>query len=147
MKIHNIIATLILATASAIAGPGEGHGHDHAPAKSHAETKIPATLPELWAAIQKEQTALVSALEKKDGTAGHNIAETLIAYANALPGKAEGLDDATLKRITGQAKNLARVYGDIHHAAEDAAFDKASKDAAKAASVLKLLEPQLPLKN
>jgi hypothetical protein len=145
MKIHHLLATLILAAAPAIAGPGEGHGHGQA--KSHAEVQIPATLPELWAGIQKEQAALVSALEKKDGMAGHNIAETLIAYANALPTKAEGLDAAKLERITGQTKNLARVYGDIHHAAEDAAFDKALKDAAKAASVLKLLEPQLPLGN
>lgn len=145
MKTTPILTALLFAVSPAIAGPGEGPGHGHEQEKVHAEVQIPGSLPDLWAGIQSQQTALVAALEKKDGIAGHNIAETLIAYSNALPGKVEGLDASKLARITGQTKNLARVYGDIHHAAEDASFDKALKDAAKAASVLKLLEPQLPL--
>jgi Ser/Thr protein kinase RdoA (MazF antagonist) len=142
-KLTHILAILTLALSPAFAGAGDGHGHS----KTHGDVAIPATLDELWAAIQNEQAALVAALEKKDGTGGHNIAETLMAYSNALPGKLEGLDEAKLQRITGQTKNLGKVYGDIHHATEDAAFDKSLKDAAKAAAVLKLLEAQLPLKN
>lgn len=141
-KISQIIVILLVTSLAAFAGSGHSHG-----TKSHGDVKIPATLPELWTAIQTEQAALVAALEKKDGTGGHNIAETLMAYSNALPGKVEGVDEAKMQRITGQTKNLAKVYGDIHHAAEDAAFEKALKDAAKAASVLKLLEGQLPLKS
>ena len=144
-KLTHILAILTLALSPAFAGAGGGHGH--ADAKTHGDVAIPATLDELWAAIQKEQAALVAALEKKDGTGGHNIAETLMAYSNALPSKVEGLDEAKMQRITGQTKNLSKVYGDIHHAAEDAAFDKSLKDAAKAAAVLKLLAEQLPLKS
>jgi hypothetical protein len=144
-----LLAILLLATTHAFAGAEDGHGHSHGDShgKTHSEVKIPATLTELWAAIQTEQAALIAALEKKDGNAGHNIAETLIAYSNALPGKVEGLDETKLQRITGQTKNLTKVYGDIHHAAEDSGFEKALKDAAKAASVLKLLAAQLPLKS
>jgi hypothetical protein len=143
-KLTQILAILALAVSPALAGAGDGHGHSHG--STHSDVKIPATLNELWAGIQTEQAALVAALEKKDGTAGHNIAETLMAYTKALPAKVQGLDEAKMQRITGQTKNLAKVYGDVHHAAEDAAFEKALKDAAKAASVLKLLEAQLPLK-
>jgi hypothetical protein len=143
--ILTVLILTMLTSLTAVAGPGDGHGHSHG--HTHDEVTIPATLDDLWAAIQTEQSALVVALEKKDGVGSHTIADKLIAYAGALPGKVEGLDEAKMQRITGQSKNLSKVYDDIHHAAEDAAFEKALKDAAKAGSVLKLLAPQLPLKS
>jgi hypothetical protein len=147
MKTHCIIAASILLASAAFASPGGGHSHDHGPAGQHTEVKIPATLPELWGAIQAGQAALVAALEKRDGGAAHAAAETMGAYANALPEKTAGLDEAKRKRVAGQAKNLARVYGEIHHAADDGAFDKALKEAARAAAVLKLIEPQVAPKS
>jgi len=139
-KLANLLTMLLVVSLSAFAGEGHSHGEEH------AEVAIPAALDELWAAIQTEQSALVAALEKKDSEGSHKSADALLAYANALPGKVEGLDEAKRQRIAGQAKNLAKVYDDIHHAAEDSAFEKGLKDSAKASAVLKLLAPQLPLK-
>jgi hypothetical protein len=141
MKVHHLIATLLVATLPALAEEGHGHGHGH----GQAEVAIPATLPELWADIEKDQSTLVSALEKKDAATVHTATQSLVAYVNALPSKCTGLDQSKLARIIGQTKNLARVYGDVHHAADDGAFDKALVESGKAAAILKLLKPQLPL--
>lgn len=137
----SILAILFLAAAPAFAQDNRDHG-------SHANTQvavqIPATLETLWAAIQTEHAVLLKAVESKADRAVHESETKLQSYVKALPEKVTDLEETKRKRIEGQARNLATVYDSIHHSADEGAFDKASKAAAKATAVLKLLEAQLP---
>jgi len=128
-----------------LADPGDGHGHAHS--HGHAEQKeiqIPETREDLWTAIQTEHAALLKAVESKADAAVHESEAKLQAYMKALPEKAADLEEATRKRIEGQARNLARAYDAVHHAADDKAWDKAASEMKKADGGMKLLTAQMP---
>lgn len=131
----------------ALAAPDNGHGHAHGHAHSHTGTKtvtVPESRQDLWTAIQTEHDALLKAVENKADGAVHESEANLQAYMKALPEKITDLDDAARKRIEGQARNLARAYGAIHHAADDKAWDKAAAEMKKAEGGMKLLTAQMP---
>ncbi len=138
------LATLLLTTVAALAGPGEGHRHDHGHTHAKVEIQIPETRADLWTAIQTEHAALQKAVESKADAAVHESEAKLQAYLKALPEKAADFEESTRKRIEGQARNLARTYGSIHHAADDKAWDKATSEIKKADGAMTLLTAQMP---
>lgn len=121
---------------SAHAGPG--HDHDHAQMGA-ADVAIPETRAALWEAIQTEHAALAQAIREQNGEAAHTAQAKLHAYLKALPGKLDGLDESAARRIEGQARNLARAYEAVHHAADDKAWDKAAAEMNKASLGLKIM--------
>jgi len=148
MKIHTILATLLFTPALLMAEPGHDHSHDdHGHDHGHGhevKVEIPATLRALWQGIESQHASLSTAVEKKDAAAAHTAEETLQAYLAAVPEKTADLDDAKKQRIDGQAKNLARAYDNVHHAADEADWSKSEKEMKKAAGVMKLLASQMP---
>ncbi len=139
-----ILVTLSLSLlVTANAGPNHAHDHGH----SHAgdkEIKIPETREDLWKEIQTEHASLLKAVESKDDGAVHHAEEKLQAYLKALPEKIADLEEGLRKRIEGQARNLARAYDAVHHAADDKAWDKATAEMKKAEGGMKLLAAQMP---
>ena len=149
MKKSALIAAILITQSlnsliSAYAAPDHAHDDNHG--HSHAESKevtIPDTLVELWQVIQSEHAALLAAVEKTADGAVHEAEGKLQGYLKALPGKITSLDESSRKRIEGQARNLARAYDAVHHAADDKAWDKATAEMKKAEGGMKLLNAQL----
>lgn len=146
----NIIATLtagvlaVFAPVAAVAHGGENHDHDHEHMhEGSGNVSIPETLEELWKAIQEAHGKLAEAVSEKSDEKSHEPEEALQAYLKALPEKIADFEETRRKRIEGQAKNLARAYDAIHHAAHDGQWEKASSEITKADGVLKLLSALL----
>lgn len=147
IKSSIIAAILVVSSLSLLvtANAGPNHAHDHG--HSHAgdkEIKIPETREDLWKEIQAEHASLLKAVESKDDGAVHHAEEKLQAYLKALPEKIADLEEGVRKRIEGQARNLARAYDAVHHAADDKAWDKATAEMKKAEGGMKLLAAQMP---
>ena len=131
---------LLLAVAlTCFVRAGEDHDHGH----SHAEIKVPATLPEVRAEIAAQQLKLAETLAARDATAAHATTDVLAACVRAIPGKTEGLDEATLQRVTGMANNAAKAWGQVAHDADHGNFEKAQREAGKAEASYRLLEARL----
>jgi hypothetical protein len=118
---------------------GEDHDHGH----SHANIEVPATLPEVRAEIAAQQQKLTETLAARDAAAAHAATDVLAACVRALPGKTEGLDEATLQRVTGMANNAAKAWGQAAHDADHGDYEKAQREAAKAEASYRLLEARL----
>jgi len=143
ISISALLAIAVLTpTLRAEENHGQNHGHKHT--EETVKVSLPETLEDLWSAIKLEHAVLLAAVEKKDDHATHDAEEKLQVYLKALPEKIISLAPTAQKRIEGQAKNLARVYDSIHHAADDLAWEKASADLKKAEGALTLLAAQLP---
>ena len=134
------LLTLLLSFAmSSLAPAGDNHDHGH----SHAEIKVPATLPELRAEIATQQERLAGAIAARDAAAAHAATDVLAACVRAIPGKLAAPDETTLQRVTGMANNAAKAWAAAAHAAEDGDFEKAAREAAKADAAYRLLEARL----
>jgi hypothetical protein len=136
---HYLTFLLLLASVIALRA-GDAHDHGH----SHAHITVPATLPEVRAEIAAEQKKLSEALAARDAAAVHGTTDVLAACVRAIPGMTTGLDAATLQRITGMANNAAKAWGEAAHEAVHGDYDKAGREAAKAAAAYRLLEARLP---
>lgn len=121
---------------------GENHDHDHG--HSHAEIQVPATLPEVRAGIAEQQKKLTETLGAKDATSAHATTDVLAAYVRAIPGMVTGLDETARQRIEGMANNAAKAWGQTAHDADHGDYEKAGREAAKAAAAYQLLEARLP---
>jgi hypothetical protein len=132
---HTILLLLTLGLGC-FARAGDDHDHGH----SHADIKVPATLPEVRAAMAEQQKKLAA----KDAKAAHATTDVLTAYVRAIPGKTQNLDEATLLRVTGMANNAAKAWGQAAHDAEHGDYEKAQREAAKAEASFRLLEARLP---
>jgi hypothetical protein len=104
---------------------------------------LTATLPEVRAEIAAQQLKLAETLAARDATAAHAATDVLAACARAIPGKTEGLDEATLQRVTGMANNAAKAWGQVAHDADHGNFEKAQREAGKAEASYRLLEARL----
>ena len=135
------LLTILLVLGFAVTLPaGEGHDHGH----SHADIKVPATLPEVRAGIAEQQMKLTETLGAKDATAAHATTDVLAAYVRAVPGMVTGSDETARQRIEGMANNAAKAWGQTAHDADHGDYEKATREAAKAAAAYKLLEARLP---
>lgn len=135
------LLTILLVLGFAVKVPaGEGHDHGH----SHADIKVPATLPEVRAGIAAGQEKLAELLGAKDAKSAHATTDVLAAYVRAIPGMVTGGDDTARQRIEGMANNAAKAWGQAAHDADHGDYDKASREAAKAAAAYQLLESRLP---
>jgi hypothetical protein len=148
MKKSAIIAIILITQSlnplvTANAGPDHSHDHGHSHV-GNQEIMIPETREDLWQAIQKEHASLLDAVKANDDGAVHHAEEKLQAYLKALPEMIADLDEGVRKRIEGQARNLTRAYGAVHHASDDQAFDKATAEMKKAEGGMKLLAAQMP---
>jgi hypothetical protein len=136
---HTILLLLTLGLACFVRA-GDDHDHGH----SHAEIKVPATLAEVRTEIAAQQQKLTETLAARDATAAHAATDVLAACVRAIPGKTQNLDEATLQRVTGMANNAAKAWGQAAHEAEHGDYEKAQREAAKAAASYRLLEARLP---
>jgi hypothetical protein len=132
------ILTLLASSAVLLAGESAEHGH------SHEHIVVPATLPEVRAAITAKQAELSAALGAKDPAAAHAATDALAAFVKAVPTMTEGLDETAKQRVTGMANNAARAWNEAAHEAEHGDYDKAQREVAKADAAYQLLEARLP---
>ncbi len=92
-----LTATPILAQDKTPAPVTGGGGHSHF-------TKIPATVPEIWKEIHKQQAELISTVAKKDLGEAHDHAFAIRDLVKALPAKVtaefKAKADAGAKEIT-----------------------------------------------
>lgn len=151
MKSKSILCAAVLGTAVSLApwnqvraGEGHDHGHSHGADHGSGTIQVPESLPELWAAIRDQNEALQKAVDSQHAGQAHEAEQKLQVYLGALPQSASGLSESTLKRVKGQAKNLSRVFAEVHHDADDGNWKKAGAEMKKASGGLKLLEAQLP---
>jgi hypothetical protein len=135
----HILTLLALLTFSAALLAGESAEHGH----SHENIVIPATLPEVRAAITAKQAELSAALGAKDAAAAHAATDALAAFVKAVPTMTEGLDETAKQRVTGMANNAAHAWSEVAHEAEHGDYDKAQREAAKADAAYRLLEARL----
>jgi len=135
----HILTLLALLTFSAALLAGESAEHGH----SHENIVIPATLPEVRAAITAKQAELSTALGAKDAAAAHAATDALAAFVKAVPAMADGLDETAKQRVTGMANNAAHAWSEVAHEAEHGDYDKAQREAAKADAAYRLLEARL----
>ena len=136
---HTILLLLTLGLACFVRA-GDDHDHGH----SHAEIKVPATLAGVRAEIAAQQQKLTETLAARDATAAHAATDVLAACVRAIPGKTQNLDEATLQRVNGMANNAAKAWGQAAHEAEHGDYEKAQREAVKAAASYRLLEARLP---
>lgn len=135
---HILTLIALLASAAAlVAGEAAEHGH------SHEHIAVPATLPELRAAIAAKQAELSTALGAKDAAAAHAATDALAAFVKAMPAMTEGLDETAKQRVTGMANNAARAWNEAAHEAEHGDYDKAGREIAKADAAYRLLGARL----
>lgn len=118
--------------------------HDHAHEESSENFTIPATLPELGAAIQSGHHTLMEAVAARNGEAVHHTESDMQACLKALPDLIINLPEGSRIRIAGQAKNLSRAYDNVHHAADDESWENAAAEMKKADGGLQLLMALLP---
>jgi hypothetical protein len=148
MKKTTLITTILVTSALSFfltpthAGPNHDHTHGNSSA-GKIEIKIADTREELWTAIQSEHASLLEAVKANDDGAVHHAEEKLQVFLKALPDKIADLEEGVRKRIEGQARNLARAYDAVHHAADDQAWDKATAEMKKAEGGMKLLAAQM----
>jgi hypothetical protein len=135
------LLVFILLTAS-IAAPRAGENHDHG--HSHEHITVPATLPEVRAEIAAGQKRLSDALAVRDAAAAHAATDVLAACVRAVPGMVTDLDETARQRVTGMANNAAKAWGGAAHEADHGDYEKAAREAAKAAAAYRLLEARLP---
>ena len=135
----HLLTILLFLGLTASLPAGEGHDHGH----SHADIKVPATLPEVRTGIAAEQKKLTEFLGAKDAKAAHATTDVLAAYVRAIPGMVTGSDDTVRQRIEGMANNAAKAWGQTAHDADHGDYEKATREAAKAAAAYKLLEARL----
>ncbi len=137
MKHILTLLALLASSAALVAGEATDHGH------SHEQIVVPATLPELRAAIAAKQSELSAALGAKDAAAAHAVTDALNAFVKAVPAMADGLDETAKERVTGMANNAARAWSETAHEAEHGDYEKAAREAAKAGAAYRLLEIRL----
>jgi hypothetical protein len=137
MKITTILFTTIFGLTFSL-GASEEHGH------GHENIVIPESLPELRAEITTQQKKLTDALVARDASAAHAATDVLSVLVQAIPGKTQGLDEATRQRVTGMANNAAKAWGNTAHEAEHGDYEKAGREVAKAEASYRLLEARLP---
>jgi hypothetical protein len=137
MKHIFTLLTLLASSAALLAGESAEHGH------SHEHIVVPATLPEVRAAIAAKQSELSAALGAKDAAAAHTATDALAAFVKAVPAMADGLDETAKQRVAGMANNAARAWSEAAHEAEHGDYEKAAREAAKAEAAYRLLEARL----
>jgi hypothetical protein len=137
MKHIFTLLTLLASSAALLAGESAEHSH------SHEHIVVPATLPEVRAAIAAKQSELSAALGAKDAAAAHAATDALAAFIKAVPAMAEGLDETAKQRVAGMANNAARAWSEAAHEAEHGDYEKAAREAAKAEAAYRLLEARL----
>lgn len=141
-KTPALLATIATLALAPLGFAGENHDHSHSH-DSKIEVAIPEKLSDLWKSIEVEHGKLSAAIEKKDIPAAHDAEQHLQAFLMAIPAKTAALEESARTRIDGQAKNLARAYGSVHHASDDKAWDKATSTLKKAEGSMKLLAAQI----
>jgi hypothetical protein len=151
-KLKRALTAVALLSAAlsitALGGPGhdhgQGHSHGHSAAHNHGHAHardivIPETLSGVVAAVNEWHAKLSEAITAKNDHDAHDAEETLQALLKAVPGKAGSLPDEARKRTSGQARNLARAYVAVHHAADSADWTSAESAMKRATATLELL--------
>lgn len=116
MTIMTLIAagvSALIATASPLsaqtgtteqpAAAEDSSGHSHF-------TKIPATMPEIWTAIHKQEAKLAAVVRQKDLGEAHDHAFAIRDLVKALPGKVSAEHKAKTEEA---AKGIAKLAADI----------------------------------
>lgn len=98
-----ITATSLQAQNKTPAPATGGGGHSHF-------TKIPATLPEIWKAIHKQQADLVKTVAKKDLDEAHDHAFAIRDLVKALPARVSAENKSEAE---AGAKEITKLAADI----------------------------------
>ena len=108
--------------------------------KSGHAVKVPDTAEGIVAEIHKHHGEVAGTIKAKQLKAVHDHSEAITALAKALPAKV-ATDKKT--RVEGTAKNIVKIAGDLHHAADDGDQAKSEAQLKKLDAVLAQLDTQL----
>ncbi len=111
----------------------DGSGHSHF-------TKIPATLPDIWIAIHKQEVELAATVEQKDLGEAHDHAFAIRDLVKALPGKVDADNKAKAEQA---AKEIAKIAADIDKTAAAKAQKATEANVKKLKTAVAALETQL----
>jgi hypothetical protein len=114
----------------------EGGGHSHF-------TKIPATVDEIWKAIQKQQSKLAEVVAQKDLGEAHDHAFAIRDLVKALPAKVPA-DDKT--KAEASAKEITKIASDIDKSAAAKAQKATEANVKKMDEAIAKLKTDLKLK-
>ena len=126
-------ATPILAQDKTPAPATGGGGHSHF-------TKIPATVPEIWKAIHKQQADLVSTVAKKDLGEAHDHAFAIRDLVKALPARVSVENKATAE---AGAKEIAKLAADIDKSGAAGAQKATEANVKKMGEAVRALQTKL----
>jgi hypothetical protein len=146
MKKMTLIAVSVSALIAATANPLLAQdGKDKPPGKTaeggHSHfTKIPATVPEIWAEIHKQQVKLAATVEKKDLGEAHDHAFAIRDLVKALPEKIAAENKA---KAEAGAKEIAKIASDIDKTAAGRAQKATEANVKKLSAAITALEAKL----
>jgi hypothetical protein len=113
------------------------NGHSGEPAISGAVMSSHDGMTALYGHLQE----ISSALEAGNVEGVHNHAEEIEASVKDLD-KDTSLTEAKKKRVQGYVKNVRKLAGKVHHAADEKKMDLAKKEFAKLQAQVDLLDKQ-----
>ena len=128
-----LAATPLLAQDKTPAPAPSGGGHSHF-------TKIPATVPEIWKIIQKQQVELVSTVAKKDLGEAHDHAFAIRDLVKALPAKVAAEHKA---KAEAGAKEITRLAAAIDKSGAAGAQKATEANAKKMGEAIVALQTKL----
>ena len=133
------ILTILCAAVTALAAPAFATEKSD---EAKSDVKIPETLDALWTEIDAKHNALTAAVTAKDAKQVYERAEAVETLVNALPSKSADLPSDKLKRVQGQAKNIARVLDSLHEAATAGKHAEAEQKLKQVDSAMQILKEQ-----
>ena len=120
-------------TTKPLAAAEDSSGHSHF-------TKIPATVPEIWTAIHKQEVKLAAVVAQKDLGEAHDHAFAIRDLVKALPGKVAAEHKAKTEEA---AKEIAKLAADIDKTAAAKAQKATEANVKKLKIAVTDLEAQL----
>ena len=144
MKNTKLVAMRLLACLALTATPMVAQDKTPAPAPGgggHSHfTKIPATVPEIWKEIHKQQAELVSTVKKKDLGEAHDHAFAIRDLVKALPAKVAAEHRA---KAEAGAKDITRLAAAIDNSAAAGAQKATEANVKKMGEAILALQTKL----
>jgi hypothetical protein len=137
-----------------VASADSGHGHEaesapesghhegqrgHGAAAPHADS-----LAGVWKGLTAARDAIASDIENGTLDGIHEKSEPLPALIAALIEQSGELDAGKRSRVEGAAKQITRIAGALHEAADGGDLAKTRKELSRLDSLLKLIRAQYP---
>ena len=120
------------------------HEHHGDPGAAHHHGTEYASLPDAWRALRGQRDSIAASIEARKLEAIHPLAEALPATATSVAVASDGLDASRLARVQSAARQIARIAGRLHSAADAGDEKQTAAELALLDQLLQLIEAQHP---